>query len=190
MNKDYTVSQNVWNLNSLTYNGVSSNELGLFIQSPPVYEYPERDVNVTHIPGRNGDLIVDNGCYKNVTRTYALAKYFEHGYNLQPSAESVLNWLSSAKGRYVELTDDYESDVYRLATYIDKGNFVNYYNKAMSINVSFQCKPQKYLVAGKTTVEYTFDDKLVELYSISARIKNNYNYESLPIIGVCWDTEL
>ena len=57
----------------------------------------------------------------------------------------------------------------------------------MSINVSFQCKPQKYLVAGKTTVEYTFDDKLVELYSISARIKNNYNYESLPIIGVCWD---
>ena len=36
MNKDYTVSQNVWNLNSLTYNGVSSNELGLFIQSPPV----------------------------------------------------------------------------------------------------------------------------------------------------------
>ncbi len=64
MNKDYTVSQKVWNL---------------------------RDVSVTHIPGRNGDLIVDNGCYKNVTRTYALAKYFEHGYNLQPSAESVLN---------------------------------------------------------------------------------------------------
>ena len=163
MNKDYTVSQKVWNL---------------------------RDVSVTHIPGRNGDLIVDNGCYKNVTGSYALAKYFEHGYNLQSSAESVLNWLTSAKGRYVELTDDYESDVYRLATYIDKGNFVNYYNKAMSINVSFQCKPQKYLVAGKTTVEYTFDDKLVELYSISARIKNNYNYESLPIIGVCWDTEL
>ena len=41
----------------------------------------------------------------------------------------------------------------------------------MSINVSFQCKPQKYLVAGKKTVEYTCDDKLVELYSISVRIK-------------------
>jgi len=186
-NNNYKVTEDVWKLSSVTYNGKSSEELGLFIQAPPTYEYPERDVTVTHIPGRNGDLIVDNGCYKNVTRTYMLAKNFQNGYKFAVNAESVLSWLTSAKGKYVELTDDYESDVYMMATYIDRGNFTNYYNKALSIAVQFQCKPQKYLNSGKITAEFSFEDQEEDLYKITAKIRNSYNYEALPLVTVCWD---
>ena len=190
-NNNYKVTEDVWKLSSVTYNGKSSEELGLFIQAPPTYEYPERDVTVTHIPGRNGDLIVDNGCYKNVTRTYMLAKNFQNGYKFAVNAESVLSWLTSAKGKYVELTDDYESDVYMMATYIDRGNFTNYYNKALSIAVQFQCKPQKYLNSGKITAEFSFEDQEEDLYRITSKIRNSYNYEALPLVTICWDqTEL
>lgn len=58
---------------TLIFNDISSADLGLVIQAPPAYEFPERDMTSTHIVGRNGDLIVDNKCYKNVTRSYNLA---------------------------------------------------------------------------------------------------------------------
>ena len=38
----------------------TSEDFGLVVQTPPTYSYPERDVTITHIPGRDGDIIIDN----------------------------------------------------------------------------------------------------------------------------------
>ena len=40
----------------LIFNDVSSEDLGVVIQTPPIYEYPERVYSSANIPGRNGDL--------------------------------------------------------------------------------------------------------------------------------------
>ena len=38
----------------IIYNGVSSEEFAIQVEHPPGYETPEKDYEVTHIPGRNG----------------------------------------------------------------------------------------------------------------------------------------
>lgn len=48
------------------YNGRSSEEFGLRIESKNIFSAPEFDAEFTSIPGRSGDLIVSNNCFKNV----------------------------------------------------------------------------------------------------------------------------
>ena len=54
----------------IIYNGISSEEFAIQVEHPPGYETPEKDYEVTHIPGRNGDIYVDKGSYKNASRSY------------------------------------------------------------------------------------------------------------------------
>ena len=45
----------------IIFNGVSSMDLHTLVQHPPEYAFPEKDCEATHVPGRNGDIIVDTG---------------------------------------------------------------------------------------------------------------------------------
>lgn len=157
----------------LIFNGVSSEDLGLVIQTPPTYEFPDRDMSSTHIPGRNGDLVIDNKCYKNVRRVYNLAKGFKNVEHLVPNAQEVLAWLTAPRGQYRRLEDDYDPEVYRMAMYNAAGSFTNYFDKALSINAEFICKPQRFLKSGDEPVVYN---------SNIAKIINPSVYDALPII--------
>ena len=59
-------------MNYFVYNGVSSLDMGLRIESKNVFSAPEYDVTFQSIPGRNGDLILPNGRYPNVQVTYSV----------------------------------------------------------------------------------------------------------------------
>ena len=56
-------------MNYFVYNGVSSLDMGLRIESKNVFSAPEYDVTFQSIPGRNGDLILPNGRYPNIQVT-------------------------------------------------------------------------------------------------------------------------
>ena len=43
-----------------TYNGISSADFGLHIESKNIFSAPEYDISFQSIPGRSGDLIVSN----------------------------------------------------------------------------------------------------------------------------------
>ena len=45
----------------IIFNNKSSADCRIQVAHPPGYAYPERDYTITHIPGRNGDIIQDNG---------------------------------------------------------------------------------------------------------------------------------
>lgn len=160
----------------LIFNDVSSEDLGVVIQTPPTYEYPERVYSSANIPGRNGDLVIDEKSYKNVERTYDLAKGFGAQKHYVPNAEKLLEWLTSAKGHYVRLEDTYDPDVYRLAMYTKSGSFTNYYDQALSFKVTFECKPQRFLKSGEEIVEFSKGP--------TASIENPFHYESLPLIKI------
>ena len=57
-------------MNYFVYNGVSSLDMGLRIESKDVFSAPEYDVEFLSIPGRDGDLIAGSGRYPNVQITY------------------------------------------------------------------------------------------------------------------------
>lgn len=42
----------------------------MFILGKGTYGAPSRDIEQIHVPGRNGDILVDNGGWNNVTIKY------------------------------------------------------------------------------------------------------------------------
>ena len=137
----------------IVFNGVSSTVCGLRVEKPPVYAFPERDYSVVHIPGRNGDIVVDSGSYKNTTRSYDVS-FGEFDGNFTELASKVSEWLHSASG-YARLEDSYEPDYFRLAYYIQENEFENIFHKAGRMTIEFSCKPGRYLKTGETTVTFT-----------------------------------
>ena len=149
-------------MGKFNFNGQSSEDFGLVIQTPPTYIYPERDLTNNHIPGRNGDIVIDNKCFKNVERSYQIAKGFKKGTTYYENFQSILDWLNSANGSYARLEDSYDSDIYRLASFQFGGAITNYFDEAGATEIKFNCKPQRYLKSGENTITYAGANIFIE----------------------------
>jgi phage-related protein len=132
----------------MIFNGVSTVDQGVFIQTPPVYEFPSKKYETIQIDGKNGDLVIDKDSYSNVVREYNLASEIKNGESFVTKAKNIAGWLSSAKG-YARLEDTYEPDYFRLAMFRTGGQLLNFYDKATAIVVRFECKPQRFLKSGE-----------------------------------------
>jgi|LGOV01.1.fsa_nt_gb phage-related protein len=149
-------------MGEMIFNGISTEDMGVVIQAPPVYEFPSRDYEVIHIPGKSGDVLIDNGSYLNVKRTYYLASVFRPNTSFVANANAIVSWLMSAKG-YVRLEDSYESEYYRLAMFRNPGQMVNMWDKATTLPVTFECKPQRFLKSGEIEKEVTQLDTYIKI---------------------------
>ena len=156
----------------IIFNNKSSADCRIQVAHPPGYAYPERDYTITHIPGRNGDIIQDNGCYKNVERTYEVS--FEvPNEDFATYANAVSAWLHSTTG-YARLEDSYEPNYYRMATYQESNIFENLYNQAGTATIVFECKPQRFLKTG---------DNIITIQN-SLTIMNPTGFEAYPLFKV------
>lgn len=131
------------------FNGVSSQDLHALVQEPPEYVFPEKDQTSTHVPGRNGDIVVDDGTWQNVNRKYNIA-IDARKFSYAEVASKLVQWLHSTSG-YARLEDTYEPDYFRMAMYKESGSISNIYSKAGQLDVVFDCKPQRYLKSGEKT---------------------------------------
>lgn len=152
----------------------STKDFDLVIQAPPTYNFPEKDVTIEHIPGRNGDLIIDNNCWKNTERTYSVASIFRPGTDFIANSERLIKWLTSTKG-YHRLEDSYDPNVYRMAQYRSSGSLTNYYDQATALNITFECKPQRYLKNGEIAVDFNGHVAVLE---------NPTGYPALPELTI------
>lgn len=156
----------------IIFNNKSSADCRIQVAHPPGYAYPERDYTITHIPGRNGDIIQDNGCYKNVERTYEVS-FDAPNEDFATYANAVSAWLHSTTG-YARLEDSYEPNYYRMATYQESNIFENLYNQAGTATIVFECKPQRFLKTGDNTI--TIRNSLT--------IMNPTGFEAYPLFKV------
>lgn len=167
-------------MGNLKFGDISTKDMDLVIQFKPVYEFPKKDSETIHVPGRNGDLVIDSDSFKNVTRSYSIASVFRPGTDFIENSQRLISWLTANPG-YHRLEDSYDPEVYRLAMFRSSGSLQNYYDRATILSVSFECKPQRYLKIGEKSIEYTFD-QVANLEDISAEIENPTLYKSLPEI--------
>lgn len=159
------------------YNGKSSLDYGIIVEHIPTTEFPEKDYEVIHIPGRNGDVYIDNDCYKNVTHSYDIATIADcPNKSFSYVTNQVSNWLHSASG-YARLEDTYEPEYYRMAVYKESNIFQNIYNDAGRTTITFECKPQKYLKIGDNALIF---EEVNTVYTF----RNPTMYKSSPIITV------
>lgn len=166
-------------MGNLIFNGVSTEDLGVVIQTPPTYEFASRDYEVIHIQGKSGDIVIDNKSYQNTKRTYYLAKAFRDKTKFVENVNALVTWLTSASG-YARLEDSYEPDYFRMALFRDEGSLTNLYDKATAITITFECKPQRYLKKGEIPINISKIDTYV-------RIINTTAYTALPEISMDGD---
>lgn len=135
----------------LTFAGTSSREFGVFISGAKTFGSGARDFEQISIPGRNGDLLVDNGRFKNVKVTYSayITRNFRENY------DAFNAWLMSQDG-YARLEDTYQPEIYRLAFFSAGLNAEPEIRLGVgAFKIEFNAQPQKFLKEGELPIILT-----------------------------------
>ena len=138
----------------LVYKDRSSLDFGLYIQTKGRYAGAERDVTYTGVPGRSGDLITDNGRYKNLNIPYTMALLNTEARPFGEIARAISGWLLSEVG-YFRLWDSYDENYFRLASYKGEVNIEQELETLGSLSLTFSCKPYQYSFQGQIPIPMT-----------------------------------
>lgn len=178
----------------LVFNGEKSLDHGVYVSGSGTYASPEKDYNKVSVPGRNGDLIIWNGRYKNITVQYPCS-IIPNNNDLETTVQGIVDWLYKGEG-YLRLEDTYHDDIYRAAMFVGPFNPKILYFTAGAFTLNFDCKPQKYLkqnsfateadcrAAGYTTTEQINFYKIFEWTTASKTVDNPTSFEAKPEITV------
>lgn len=156
-----------------TFGGKYSKNYGVYITGEAVFNAPSRDVEMISIPGRNGNLALDNGRFNNIEVTYPAGLFAKTESEFAEAISDFRNFLCSQRG-YVRLEDDYNPNEYRMAVYKSGLEVSHKRLKAGEFDIVFECKPQRWLKAGETAVAINSGDK----------ISNPTLFESSPLLEV------
>lgn len=152
------------------YDNVPSYDFGFYISDGNISDAPARDVTSVEVPGRNGELTIDNGRFKNVTVKYKAYTLDGQDGNLR----GMRNFLLSRAPKYCKLQDTLHPDEYRMGRFLSAFGPDIVGRQAAEVELSFNCRPERYLVSGDT--EHT--------YTASGTIMNSTSFEAMPIIKV------
>ena len=129
----------------LTFGGRPISDFNVYISGAGTFGAPERDRKSVVIPGRDGELTIDNGRYKNIKVSYPAFIAKDYSQNVA----ALRNYLLSFTG-YARLEDTYHPDEFRMARYT--GAFDGGSTKGMnagSFKIDFDCMPQRWLKSGE-----------------------------------------
>ena len=159
-----------------TFDGVNSLDYDIYITGAGVYNAPERAVEKVSVPGRNGDLAIDQGRFENIEVTYA-----ECGCaatTQEEFAEKIAafrNVLCSRVG-YKRLTDGYNQDEFRMAMYASGLEVEAIAQHRMGkFDIVFDAMPQRWLTSGETKQSWTTTTKT---------LTNPTQFDAKPLIEV------
>ena len=157
-------------MNFFVYDGKNSQDLGLLISGEKTYNSPSRDVTTVSIPGRSGDLIIDNRRYNNVEISYTVS----FRKDVPEKTRALKAWLLSNAG-YRRLEDTYQPEYFRLAAISNATAFEISINRYGTAELIFNCNPFLFSKGGEQTVS---------IPASGGRIYNPEYFESQPIITV------
>lgn len=168
---------------TLTFDGVSSRNYGVYITGQAVYNAPQRDVEMIDIPGRNGAFELDKGRFQNIEVTYHAGIFAKNENEFAKAVRAFRNYLCS-KNKYCQLTDDYNDGEFRMAVYKSGLEVTPAQLIAGEFDIVFECQPQRYLNSGQSTIEVTSGDDIVNPTLFPSRpLLEITGYGSLEIGG-------
>lgn len=153
--------------------GQSSDDLCVQVERYPALPRPAKKRTRVSVPGRNGDLIFDEGAFENYIQPYDIYISAERP-RLPWAARAVAAWLL-APSSYQRLEDSYEPNFFRLASFdgpLEVENVLNRYGRA---TLEFNCKPQRFAKAGQ---------RAVSLWAGGGVVHNPYAFTALPLLQV------
>lgn len=117
-----------------------------WIATPPKYVRPTRKISVTQIPGSNREVIEMEDAWESYDQPYTLFV----GDGTENALNDLLNDVAVKLYKTGEqiLTDDYDTEHYRLAYYKGPFDVTNRFTKAGKFEVKFRCRPERFLNVG------------------------------------------
>lgn len=137
--------------NSFTFDDKNSLDYGVYITGE-VYNAPARVVEMISIPGRDGDIALDQGRFENIEVTYHAGAFGASESGFAAKMRAFRNMLAS-RFNYVKLINTYHPDEYRLALYKSGLDVSSFMSISGEFDIVFECKPHRYLKSGDTEVE-------------------------------------
>lgn len=140
-------------MKQVTFDGKPLSEFGVYSSGKGTYATPSRSVEYVQVPGRNGNLIIDNGRFENIVVPYD-SFIVEH---LRERFAGLRAFLLSRRG-YKRLEDSFQPEEFRLASFSDSINpELTQLNREGTFALNFNCKPQRFLKIGEQEKEFTDD---------------------------------
>lgn len=155
----------------LTFAGRPSYDFGIHISGEALFDAPKRKYSSSKIPGRNGDILLEENAFENITIKYPSGIIDE----MPARIKEFINFAGSKKG-YQRLEDTYNPEEFRLAQYAG-GTSVkaeDYMNRIGTFDLEFNCKPQRFLKSGEREIEF----------QEAGAIFNKTNFASQPKIHI------
>ena len=156
-----------------TYNGVSSAAfLARVFPTDSMLKAPAHKYNEVVVPGRSGKLLMDLAAYDNLPREYDVQIV---GDSELAMFIALRNYLASCTG-YLRLTDSFDTTHYYMASYTEAFDLTADWRsqKRARGTITFDCKPQRFLLSGETAVVMTSSDA----------ITNPTRFASKPLLRV------
>lgn len=172
-------------LHTLTYNGVSSSTVGLYVLNSTTLNSPEREIETAPIAGSSGDFIYDTGRYKNLTVEYEVCLRPVANKTLIEQIQDVKNYLyypgaplgdsmnTAFQYRYYKLQDDYRPNVWRYGCFFGPLDWELKMLKYARAVLYFNCQPQVH--SDEQTLTLT-DSQLVTLPNAADYLPANGRY--------------
>lgn len=161
------------NFKTFTFGGENSRSYGVYITGEGVFNAPERNVEMIDIPGRNGAFALDRGNFNNIEVTYPAGIFADTEADFAQAVSDLRNLLCSKVG-YVRLEDDYNPNEYRMAIYKSGLDVDHDLLVAGEFDLTFECKPQRYLKSGESAISVTSGDT----------ITNPTRFDAQPLLEV------
>lgn len=147
-------------VNFFTFGGVSSRAFNLYITGDRVHSGPERDIERVSVPGRDGDLIIDNGRWKNYQLPVPCFYRALRG-DVGAYARKIKAWLLAEPAAYRRLEFSYDPDYFRMAAFtgpLDIDTSIRMFGK---MEIAFDCKPFKWLKRGQELRDITSTRQII-----------------------------
>ena len=159
----------------ISWNGNRSDQYGVFVEKYPNYSKPKQKVDVYTVPGRSGDIIMPQNAWENVEQKYEIWAGNGEKNSVPVSFSAVAEWLFAPSG-YCELWDDFDPLHFRQAYFTGPFDISSLsIGRVGRATITFNCKPQRYLVMGKEPIEVP---------SAPFTIYNQTGFPSKPLIFV------
>ena len=162
---------------SITFGGVNSADFGLYIGGEGTFNAPKRVVEMISVPGRDGDIAIDQGHFENIEVKYTVINKEDSLSDFSTKLSGFRNAICALRG-YQRLEDTFHPNEFRMAIFIDEFEVKPIeYATASEFEITFNCKPQRFLTSGEAEVDIPLTSTSPEVDLINPTL-----FESSPLI--------
>jgi len=151
-------------MHEFIYDGLPSSVFGAYIASSNFLDGASRDVSPVMIPGRNGNLNLDNKRFNNFT----LVENLYIRKDIVQNADALRQFLAAHSTTYYPIEEDFTPEIFRMARYSGAFAVETFDHVGGAFSIEFDCKPQRFLKSGTVMQEITSGSTLNNSVCFSA----------------------